>query len=51
MRLAILYALIAPIAMAANIGTQEVVVRAYRDLLQLALSIAAGTAVFRVPAA
>jgi hypothetical protein len=38
MRLATLYALIALIAMAANIGTQEVVIRTYRGL-------------FRVPAA
>jgi len=43
MRLAILYALIALIAMAANIGMQEVVVRAYRGPLQLVLSVAAGT--------
>lgn len=45
MRLAILYALIALIAMAANIGAQEVVVRAYRGPLQLVLSVAVGTAV------
>jgi uncharacterized membrane protein len=34
MRLAILYALTALIAMAANIGTQEAVVRAYRGLFR-----------------
>lgn len=45
MRLATLYALIALIAMAANIGTQEVVVRAWRGPLQLVLSVAVGTAV------
>ena len=45
MRLATLYALIALIAMAANIGTQEAVIRAYHGPLQLVLSVVVGTAV------
>ncbi|MDP2324754.1 MAG: GtrA family protein [Gammaproteobacteria bacterium] len=45
MRLATLYALVALIAMVANIGTQEVVIRAYHGPLQLVLSVVVGTAV------
>jgi len=45
MRLAVLYALIALIAMAVNIGMQEVAIRAYRGPLQLVLSVVAGTGV------
>lgn len=45
MRLAVLYVLIALIAMAANIGMQEFVVRIYRGPLQLVLSVAVGTGV------
>jgi putative flippase GtrA len=45
MRLAILYAVIAIIATATNIGTQELTVRAYEGPFQVALSIFIGTAV------
>lgn len=45
MKLAVLYALIALIAMAVNIGMQEVAIRAYRGPLQLVLSVVAGTGV------
>ena len=45
MRLAIVYALLAFIAAGANIGAQELVVRAYAGAFQVLLSVALGTAV------
>jgi putative flippase GtrA len=44
MPLAILYALLAAIATAANIGAQELAIRAYDGPLGVAISILAGTA-------
>jgi putative flippase GtrA len=44
MRLAILYALLAFIAAAANIGAQELVVRGYEGAFHVLLSVAVGTA-------
>lgn len=45
MRLAILYAVIALIATATNIGSQELTVRAYSGPFQIALSVFIGTGV------
>ena len=45
MRLAILYAVIALIAMATNIGAQELTVRAYSGPFQVPLSVFVGTGV------
>ena len=45
MRLAIIYAVLALIAMATNIGAQELTVRAYQGPFQVALSVFVGTGV------
>ncbi len=45
MRLAILYALLALIATATNIGAQEIAVRAYHGPFDVALSVLVGTGV------
>lgn len=45
MSLAVVYALLAAIAMAANIGTQEVVVRFYNGPYAILVSVAFGTGV------
>jgi putative flippase GtrA len=45
MKLAVLYALLAAIATAANIGSQEVVVQIYQGAYALMLSVAVGTGV------
>jgi len=45
MRLAIIYTVLALIAMATNIGSQELVVRAYHGPFQVALSVFFGTGV------
>jgi hypothetical protein len=45
MRLAIIYAVLALIAMATNIGAQELTVRAYQGAFQVAFSVFVGTGV------
>lgn len=45
MKLAVIYALLAMIATATNIGTQDLFLRAYQGAYDISLSIMAGTAV------